>query len=105
MGISRCVQTGGCGPVVSRVVAVARGVLVIAAVGLAACGGAQSFQERAMGTRLVFRDAAGRELTTADLQGVSGNVRWEVIGAGAIPAEASRLHTEAREAGGRGDYP
>ena len=58
-----------------------------------------------MGARLVFRDAAGRELTTDDLKGVSGKVRWEVIGAGAVPAEASRLHTEAREAGGRGDYP
>jgi tetratricopeptide (TPR) repeat protein len=58
-----------------------------------------------MGTRLVFRDAAGRELTTDDLEGVSGNVRWEVIGAGSVPVEASRLHAEAREAGGRGDYP
>ena len=58
-----------------------------------------------MGTRLVFKDAAGRELTTDDLQGVSGTVRWEVIGADSVPAEASRLHAEAREAGGRGDYP
>jgi tetratricopeptide (TPR) repeat protein len=56
-------------------------------------------------TRLVFRDSAGRELTTADLQGVSGKVRWEIIGASAIPEEASHLHGEARKAGGRGDYP
>jgi len=58
-----------------------------------------------VGSRLIFRDAAGRELTTDDLRGVSGNVRWEVIGAGAIPAEASRLHAQAREAGTHGDYP
>ena len=57
-----------------------------------------------MGTRLVFKDAAGRELTMKDLEGVSGKVRWEVVGAGAIPPEASRLHEEARAAGGRGDY-
>lgn len=78
-----------------RFVALARGVLIIT-VGVAACGGERS--------RLVFKDAAGRELTTDDLQGISGKVRWELIGAGAIPAEASRLHAEAREAGGRGDY-
>ena len=47
-----------------------------------------------MGARLLFRDAAGRELTTEDLQGVSGKVRWEVVGADSIPAEASRLHQE-----------
>jgi tetratricopeptide (TPR) repeat protein len=91
--------------VVLRFVAVACGMIVIATVGLAACGGEHSFQEKATGARVVFRDTAGRELTTDDLQGVSGKVGWEVIGAGAIPAEASRLHTEAREAGGRGDYP
>ena len=79
-----------------RFVAIARGVLVIATVGLAACGGERSVEEKPMGARLVFRDAAGRELTTADLQGVSGKVRWEVIGAGAIPAEASRLHPNNR---------
>jgi hypothetical protein len=58
-----------------------------------------------MRARILFKDAAGRELTTDDLEGVSGKVRWEVIGAGAIPTEASRLHAEAREAGGRGDDP
>ncbi|WP_437736377.1 tetratricopeptide repeat protein [Sorangium sp. So ce1335] len=57
-----------------------------------------------MGARLIFKDAAGRELTTKDLEGVSGKVRWELIGADAIPPEASRLHQEAREAGGRGEH-
>jgi tetratricopeptide (TPR) repeat protein len=90
--------------VVMRFVAMARGVLVIVTVGLGACGAERSGEEKPMGARLVFRDAAGRQLTTDDLQGVSGKVRWEVIGGGAIPAEASRLHAEGREAGGRGDY-
>ena len=57
-----------------------------------------------MRARVVFKDSAGRELTMKDLEGVSGTVRWEVIGAGSIPPEASRLHQEARAAGGRGDY-
>jgi tetratricopeptide (TPR) repeat protein len=57
-----------------------------------------------MAERLVFRDAAGRELTVADLKGYTGRVRWEVIGAYDIPPRAGQLHTEAREAGRRGDY-
>ena len=52
----------------------------------------------------MFRDAAGRELTTRDLKGYSGQVRWEVIGARDVPQRAKMLHQEAREAGGRGDY-
>lgn len=54
--------------------------------------------------RLVFRDASGRELTARDLQGYTGRVRWEVIGADDVPPQARRLHQDAREAGGRGDY-
>jgi tetratricopeptide (TPR) repeat protein len=54
--------------------------------------------------RLVFRDSAGRELTTRDLQGYTGPVRWEVIGARDIPEQARQLHEQAREAGGEGDY-
>jgi len=103
MGIRRFLQTRGYTPAVSRIVVVARGALVLAAIGLSACGRGQSVQEKATGARLVYRDAAGRELTTDDIRGVSGKVRWEVIGAGSIPEEASCLHSEARQAGGRGD--
>jgi tetratricopeptide (TPR) repeat protein len=61
--------------------------------------------ERPMtGERLIFRDAAGRELTTSDLRGATGKVRWEVIGAGRVPEEAHRLHQQARTAGSVGDY-
>lgn len=73
--------------------------------GLAACGGERAPHEKPAGARLVFKDAAGRELTMDDLKGVSGKVDWEVVGAGAISSEASRLHIEGREAGERGDYP
>jgi tetratricopeptide (TPR) repeat protein len=90
-------------------VAVARVVLGIAAVALADCGGggraAATLEGKPLRSRLLFKDAAGRELTAGDLEGVSGEVRWELIGAGAIPREAMRLHEEGREAGGRGDYP
>jgi tetratricopeptide (TPR) repeat protein len=54
--------------------------------------------------RLVFRDSAGRELTERDLAEYTGQVRWEVIGAYDLPPQATRLHQEARQAGGRGDY-
>ena len=57
-----------------------------------------------MADRLVFRDAAGRELTAQDLKGYTGRVRWEFIGAHDIPPKAGRLHQEAREQGGHGDY-
>jgi tetratricopeptide (TPR) repeat protein len=57
-----------------------------------------------MPDRMVFRDADGRELTTADLQGYTGQVHWEVIGDANVPAEARRLHQAGREAGSRGDF-
>lgn len=57
-----------------------------------------------MAERFVFRDAAGRELTSHDLEGLSGQARWEIAGAGTVPDEAVRLHQEARLAGSRGDY-
>src|SRR5262249_51617182 len=57
-----------------------------------------------MSERVVFRDRNGRELTTRDLEGFTGQVRWEVVGDTAVPAEAVRLHNEGREAGGRGDH-
>ena len=53
---------------------------------------------------LVFRDAAGRELTVGDLRGYTEPGRWEVVDAEEVPPEARRLHQEARAAGGRGDY-
>jgi hypothetical protein len=54
--------------------------------------------------RLVFRDAAGRELTVRDLEGHAGRVRWEVIGDNDVPPQARRYHEGVREAGRRGDY-
>lgn len=83
-------------------------VLIVATTSILACGKtaapAASSEEKPMNTRLLFKDAAGRELTMKDLEGVSGRVRWEVIGGDAIPREAARLHEEARTAGGRGEY-
>lgn len=53
---------------------------------------------------IIFRGADGRALTLEELQGTNGQVRWEVVGAANVPAEAKRLHEQAREAGGRGQY-
>lgn len=54
--------------------------------------------------RLVFKDGKGRELTTKDLQGVTGTVRWEVIGAGAVTPAAKKLHEQGRTAGSAGQH-
>jgi tetratricopeptide (TPR) repeat protein len=54
--------------------------------------------------RLVFRNAAGRELRERDLEGYTGQVGWEVIGAENVPERAKLVHQQAREAGGRADY-
>ncbi len=94
-----------------RSVAVTHAVLATVAITVAACGGGERStanpEGESMTARLIFKDATGRELTTddiKDLKGASGSMGWEVIGAEAIPPEAERLHAEAREAGGRGDY-
>lgn len=54
--------------------------------------------------RLVFKDAKGRELTTRDLQGVTGTVSWEVIGARAVTRAAKQLHEQGRAAGSAGQH-
>jgi tetratricopeptide (TPR) repeat protein len=57
-----------------------------------------------MPERLVFQDAAGRVLTTRDLEAFTGPVDWEIKGARTVPTDAVRLHEEARSAGARGEY-
>jgi len=54
--------------------------------------------------RLVFTDAAGRTLTSRDLEDVTGRVQWALIGSDSVPAEARQLHERARIAGTKGDY-
>jgi len=57
-----------------------------------------------MDKSVVFRNAAGHELTTKDLEGFDFDGQWRIIRPDMIPPEASRLHEMAREAGRRGDY-
>lgn len=96
------------GPLTTSFLACLHIISIAATMNLAACGKKDrppvSLEGKPTNSRLLFRDAAGRELTMKDLEGVSGEVRWEVIGGGTIPPEATRLHDEARRAGGRGDY-
>jgi tetratricopeptide (TPR) repeat protein len=54
--------------------------------------------------RLVFQDAAGRVLTTQDLEAFTGQVEWEIKGGNTVPTKAVRLHEEARAHGVRGEY-
>jgi hypothetical protein len=67
---------------------------------------------------IIFTLPDGRKLTMGELQGVTGQVsfrdgrllgvtgrvRYEIIGKGAVPAAAESLHRRARDAGGRGEY-
>jgi tetratricopeptide (TPR) repeat protein len=57
-----------------------------------------------MAERLVFQDAAGRVLTTRDLEEFTGQVDWQINGGHTVPADAVRRHEEARAAGARGEY-
>lgn len=57
-----------------------------------------------MPERLVFQDAAGRVLTTRDLEAFTGQVDWQINGGHTVPTDAVRLHEEARAAGARGEY-
>ena len=54
--------------------------------------------------QLIFRDADGRSLTAKDLRGISGTVKYEIIGADNVPVTASRLHEGGRRAGAAGRY-
>lgn len=53
---------------------------------------------------VVFRAADGRTLTMADLRGLTGTFRYEILCKDNVPAEAESLHKQARQAGGSGDY-
>jgi tetratricopeptide (TPR) repeat protein len=57
-----------------------------------------------MAEHLVFQDAAGRVLTTRDLEEFTGQVDWQINGGHTVPANAVRRHEEARAAGARGEY-
>jgi tetratricopeptide (TPR) repeat protein len=57
-----------------------------------------------MAERLVFQDAAGRVLTTRDLEEFTGQVDWQINGGHTVPTDAVRRHEEARAAGARGEY-
>jgi tetratricopeptide (TPR) repeat protein len=57
-----------------------------------------------MAERLVFQDAAGRVLTTRDLEDFTGQVDWQINGGHTVPSGAVRRHEEARAAGARGEY-
>lgn len=50
-------------------------------------------------TKLIYRDAEGRELRGKDLQGYNGKVDWEISTCDVIPQEARRWHEEGRQLG------
>jgi tetratricopeptide (TPR) repeat protein len=54
--------------------------------------------------RLIYRDKNGRELTEANLANATGVLNWNIIGSHKVSQKALELHSQARRAGGSGDY-
>ncbi len=54
--------------------------------------------------KLVFKDDKGNQISMSDLEGVTGNYNWEIKDDIEIPEEANKLHQEARQHGGKGEY-
>jgi tetratricopeptide (TPR) repeat protein len=83
-------------------------LLSAAVASVVGCGGDQSGTPKGPPPKeeavVVFRAADGRALTLADLQGLTGTFRYEILGKDNVPAEAESLHKQARQAGGAGDY-
>lgn len=52
---------------------------------------------------VVFVDASGRSLKLDELEGLSGNFNYEILGTEEVSAEAIQLHKQARQAGEAGD--
>lgn len=86
---------------------VRRLAIIGALLALAACSKPAPPQpERDVSTnpRVIFRSSDGRELKLEDLDGATGKVKWEVIGAGAVPPDAVALHEQGRAAGAKDEY-
>jgi hypothetical protein len=64
---------------------------VLAATMIANACGRQQHGANSAAERVVFKHAAGRELTADDLKGHSGTVRWEVISLSTPTGRASWL--------------
>ena len=54
--------------------------------------------------QLIFKDDNGNQISMSDLEGVTGNYNWEIKDDINIPEEANKLHQEARQHGGKGEY-
>ena len=54
--------------------------------------------------KLVFMDEEGNRISMSDLEGATGEYRWEIRGDQIIPEEANRLHQEGRQHGAKGEY-
>ncbi len=53
---------------------------------------------------IIFNDGKGNKLSRQDLEGATGEYNWEVMETKNISEEAQRLHQEARQHGGSGEY-
>ena len=54
--------------------------------------------------RIIFKDDKGNQLTFSDLEGATGTYNYEIMDDKKISKNAIRLHQEARQHGGNGEY-
>ena len=60
--------------------------------------------QKSSNSEIIFKDEKGNQISSSDLEGVTGNYNWEIKGNMEIPEEANKLHQEARQHGGKGEY-
>jgi tetratricopeptide (TPR) repeat protein len=53
---------------------------------------------------IVFKDDKGNQISLADLEETTGEYNWSIMDEGNIPDDARKLHQEARQHGGSGEY-
>lgn len=54
--------------------------------------------------RILFKDEKGNQIAMSDLEDVTRNYNWEIKEDTKVPKKANRLHQEARQHGGKGEY-
>lgn len=64
----------------------------------------QKNEENDNSKELIFKDDKGNTISLSDLQGVTGRYNWQIISNEKIPDNAIKLHQEARQLGGQGNY-
>jgi tetratricopeptide (TPR) repeat protein len=67
------------------------------------CNTNQSVSEQS-DSNIIFKDSLGNTISKNDLENVTGNVNYEIMGSKRVDPKAESLHQEARKLGQSGEY-